>query len=57
MSVIFKSDGGDVLGVFFMAVSYPCPKDAKGARGARAAAIAAFDKKDLLFVGFAILFV
>ncbi len=48
ISVIFKSEGGDNIGVRSIAVSRPLPKDVIGAKGARAAASVVLDKNDLL---------
>lgn len=55
ISVIFKSEGGEGLGVLSIAVLRPWPKEDNGAKGAKVAAIAVLDKNDLLEVEFAIL--
>jgi hypothetical protein len=47
-SVIFKSDGGEFLGVLSIAFGRPCPKVDSDANGVRDAAMAAFVRKDLL---------
>jgi hypothetical protein len=46
--VIFKSEGGEALGVLSIASVRPCPKVDKDANGAMAAATVAFVINDLL---------
>jgi hypothetical protein len=48
ISVIFKSDGGDVFGLWSIARSYSLPNEERDANGVIAAAIAALVIKDLL---------
>jgi hypothetical protein len=48
ISVIFRSEGGDLLSKAETDCSYPLPKLERDAKGVIAAAIAALDKKFLL---------